>query len=194
MALWRDDQPGTELRTRELTLRAPQTSDYEAWAKLRSASRKHTEPWEPTWTADELTRSAYRGRLRRYELDWKDGRGAPFFVVRKRGNVLIGACNLNNIRRGVMQSADIGYWIGAPYVRQGYARQAIRRVLAFAFEDLSLNRIEAAVQPENAASRALLEEIGFQYEGRARKLLFIAGEWRDHDRLSFLAGDRRDDV
>lgn len=190
MALWRDDSPEIEIQTRDLVLRAPQASDYEAWAKLRSASRKHTEPWEPTWTQDELTRSAYRGRLRRYELDWKEGRGAPFFVIRKRGKVLIGACNLNNIRRGVMQSADIGYWIGTPYVRQGFARQAIRRVLTFAFEVLGLNRIEAAVQPENTASRALLEEIGFQYEGRARHLLFIAGQWRDHDRLAFLSGDK----
>ena len=189
MALWRDDSPTIELETRDLVLRAPRAEDYEAWAKLRAASRRHTEPWEPSWTEDELTRTDYRGRLRRYDLDWKEGRGAPFFVIRKRGNLLIGACNLNNIKRGVMQSADIGYWIGAPYVRQGYARQAVRRVLAFAFSELHLNRIEAAVQPANTVSRTLLEEIGFQHEGLARRLLFIAGEWRDHDRLALLAGD-----
>lgn len=189
MALWRDDSPTIELETRDLVLRAPRAEDYEAWAKLRAASRRHTEPWEPSWTEDELTRTAYRGRLRRYDLDWKEGRGAPFFVIRKRGNLLIGACNLNNIKRGVMQSADIGYWIGAPYVRQGYARQAVRRVLAFAFSELHLNRVEAAVQPANTVSRTLLEEIGFQHEGLARHLLFIAGEWRDHDRLALLAGD-----
>jgi len=189
MALWRDDSPTIELETRDLVLRAPRAEDYEAWAKLRAASRRHTERWEPSWTEDELTRTAYRGRLRRYDLDWKEGRGAPFFVTRKRSNLLIGACNLNNIKRGVMQSADIGYWIGAPYVRQGYARQAIRRVLAFAFHELQLNRIEAAVQPENTVSRALLDKIGFSHEGLARRLLYIAGEWRDHDRLALLAGD-----
>jgi ribosomal-protein-alanine N-acetyltransferase len=192
MALWRDDTPVVELETRELLLRAPRAEDYEAWAKLRAASRRHTEPWEPSWTEDELTRTAYRGRLRRYDLDWKEGRGAPFFLLRKRDNVLVGACNLNNIKRGVMQSADIGYWIGTPYVRRGYARQAIRRALAFAFRELQLHRIEAAVQPQNTASRTLLEEIGFQYEGRARGLLFIAGEWRDHDRLALLARDMKD--
>ncbi len=189
MALWRDESPAIELETRDLVLRAPRAEDYEAWAKLRAASRRHTELWEPSWTEDELSRTAYRGRLRRYDLDWKDGRGAPFFVIRKRGNLLIGACNLNNIKRGVMQSADIGYWIGSPYVRQGYARQAIRRVLAFAFNELRLNRIEAAVQPANTVSRALLEDIGFRHEGLARRLLFIAGAWRDHDRFALLAGD-----
>lgn len=189
MALWRDDSPDTELETRELRLRPPRADDYDAWAKLRAASRKHTESWEPAWTEDELTRTAYRNRLRRYDFDWREGRGAPFFIIRKRDRALIGACNLNNIRRGVMQSCDIGYWIGAPYVRRGYARQAITRIIAFAFRDLHLNRVEAAVQPENLASRALLEQIGFSYEGRARKLLNINGEWRDHDRLSVLASD-----
>lgn len=189
MALWRDDSPTIELETRDLVLRAPRAEDYEAWAKLRAASRRRTEPWEPSWTEDELTRTAYRGRMRRYDLDWKEGRGAPFFVIRKRGNLLVGACNLNNIKRGVMQSADIGYWIGTPYIRQGYARQAIRRVLAFAFNELKLNRIEAAVQPDNTISRKLLEEIGFQHEGLARRFLYIAGEWRDHDKLALLAMD-----
>lgn len=192
MALWREEYSPVELETRDLVLRAPRAEDYEAWAKLRAASRRNTEPWEPAWTEDELTRTAYRGRLRRYDLDWRDGRGAPFFIIRNEGHVLIGACNLNNIRRGVMQSADIGYWIGTPYVRKGYARQAIRRVLAFAFNELGLNRIEAAVQPANAASRSLLEDIGFRYEGCARGLLKIAGEWRDHDRLAYLAEDRSD--
>lgn len=192
MALWRDDSPDVELETRDLILRAPRADDYEAWAKLRAASRRRTEPWEPAWTEDELTRTAYRGRLRRYELDWRDGRGAPFFVIRKEGRLLVGACNLNNIRRGVMQSADIGYWIGTPYIRRGFARQAIRRVLAFAWSELQLNRIEAAVQPENTASRQLLEEIGFVFEGRARGLLKIAGEWRDHDRLAILREERGD--
>ncbi|WP_420431303.1 GNAT family N-acetyltransferase [Hyphobacterium sp.] len=190
MALWRDESPGVELETRDLILRAPRAEDYEAWAKLRAASRRHTEPWEPAWTEDELTRTAYRGRLRRYDMDWRDGRGAPFFIIRKEGRLLVGACNLNNIRRGVMQSADIGYWIGTPYIRRGFARQAIRRVLAFAWSDLQLNRVEAAVQPQNTASRQLLEEIGFVFEGRARGLLNIAGEWRDHDRLAILCEDR----
>jgi ribosomal-protein-alanine N-acetyltransferase len=189
MALWRDESPSVELTTRELRLKAPCADDYEAWAKLRAASRRHTEQWEPAWTEDELTRTAYRARLRRYDQDWKDGRGAPFFIVRKKDNLLVGACNLNNIKRGVMQSADIGYWIGAPYVRRGYARQAVRRALAFAFDELQLHRIEAAVQPQNTASRILLEEIGFQHEGLARGFLLIAGEWRDHDRFGLLSGD-----
>ena len=191
LAVWRETSWDEPLIGQGIRLRPPTLEDYEAWAKLRSASRAHTEPWEPAWTADELSKGAFRRRIERYQSDRNAGVGYPFFVTRSRDDVLLGACNLNNVRRGVLQSADVGYWIGSPYVRQGHTRAAVRRVLAFAFEELHLHRVEAACQPDNAASRQLLESVGFQYEGRARAYLNIAGEWRDHDRLAILSSDLR---
>ena len=117
--------------------------------------------------------------------------GYPFFIVRREDDVLLGACNLNNVRRGVLQAADIGYWVGSPYVRKGYTRSAVKRVLCFAFDSLGLHRVEAACRPENHASRKLLEGVGFQFEGRARSFLNIAGDWRDHDRFALLSTDDR---
>ena len=122
MALWREDMQETVLWSEGLRLRHPQLDDYEAWAKLRSASRAHTEPFEPSWAEDELTKSAYKRRMRRYQSDVENGTGYPFFIFRASDDVLLGACNLNNVRRGVLQAADIGYWIGSPYLRKGYAR------------------------------------------------------------------------
>ena len=191
MAVWRETPWDEPLAGEGIRLRAPMLGDYEAWAKLRSASRAHTEPWEPAWTADELSKGAFRRRIERYDADRNAGAGYPFFVMRARDNVLLGACNLNNVRRGVLQSADIGYWIGTPYVRQGHTRAAVRRVLAFAFDELRLHRIEAACQPANTASRTLLEGVGFRYEGLARAYLNIAGQWRDHDRFAILSTDPR---
>ncbi|SDM22626.1 GNAT family N-acetyltransferase [Maricaulis salignorans] len=191
MALWRDAEIETSLMAQGIRLSAPTLEDYENWAKLRGASRSHTEPWEPAWTVDELSRSAFKRRLERYQIDRQSGAGYPFFVFRSRDNVLLGACNLNNVRRGVQQSADIGYWIGTPYIRQGHTRMAVRRIMAFAFDNLGLHRVEAACRPENRASRKLLKSIGFQFEGRARAFLNIAGEWRDHDRFALLNTDPR---
>lgn len=189
MALWRDDNQELVLWGEGVRLRPPHPDDYEAWAKLRHASRRHTERWEPAWSEDELSRSAYRRRLRRYQTDLDNGTGYPFFVFRKDDDVLVGACNLNNVRRGVLQTADLGYWIGAPYVRRGHARAAVRRVLHHAFETLRLHRVEAATRLENEASRALLESLGFTREGRSREFLKIHGEWRDHDRFAILSSD-----
>lgn len=191
MALWRDAESEDTLFGQGIRLRPPTIEDYEAWAKLRGASRGHTEPWEPAWAIDELTKGAYRRRLERYQIDRQGGGGYPFFVFTARDNVLVGACNLNNVRRGVLQSADIGYWIGSPFVRKGYTRAAVRRVLAYAFDDLGLHRVEAACRPENIASRTLLDKIGFQLEGHSREFLNIAGEWCDHDRYALIASDTR---
>ena len=191
MAVWRETAWDESLMGQGVRLRAPRIDDYEAWAKLRSASRAHTEPWEPAWTADELSKGAFRRRIERYDADRNAGTGYPFFVTRSRDDVLLGACNLNNVRRGVLQSADIGYWIGTPYVRKGFTRAAVRRVLACAFDELRLHRVEAACQPTNMASRTLLEGVGFTHEGLARSYLNIAGEWRDHERYAMIASDPR---
>ncbi len=52
-------------------LRPPQMTDYGEWAALREQSRAFLTPWEPTWPADDLSRSAFRRRLRRYAEDWR---------------------------------------------------------------------------------------------------------------------------
>lgn len=189
MALWRDDTHETTLTAEGIRLRHPALDDYEQWAKLRGASRAHTIPWEPGWAEDELTRAAYKRRLRRYQSDVETGQGYPFFVFRAEDDVLVGACNLNNVRRGVLQAADIGYWVGLPHVRRGYAKAAVRRVVAFAFGPLQLNRVEAATHPENAPSRALLLNVGFSPEGYARNYLKIDGQWRDHLKFAIVRGD-----
>ena len=89
------------------------------------------------------------------------------------------------------QAGTLGYWIGAPYARQGYMREAILSVVHYAYERLDLSRIEAACLPENTASRALLEKCGFKYEGVAQSYLQINGRWRTHVLYAALRLDRR---
>jgi ribosomal-protein-alanine N-acetyltransferase len=163
-----------------IMLRYPQMSDYAQWSALRGESRAFLSAWEPVWAADELTRTAFRRRLRRYQREIRNDLAYPFLVFRKEDNALMGGCTLTNVRRGVTQSAAIGYWIGVPYARQGYMYAAIRLMLPFVFEMLGLHRLEAACIPENEASRNLLMKVGFREEGRARRYLQINGEWRDH--------------
>ena len=100
-------------------LRAPQMSDYSEWATLREASRAFLTPWEPTWPADDLTRSAFRRRLRRYAEDQRADTSYAFFLFRKSDDALVGGLTLANIRRGVAQAGSLGYWIGEPFARRG---------------------------------------------------------------------------
>jgi len=161
-------------------LRMPQTTDYEEWAALREASREFLVPWEPTWPDDDLTRSAFRRRIKRYAEDLRTDQGYAFLITRSTDGALVGGLTLANIRRGVAQAGSLGYWMGLPFVRQGYMTAAVRGIIPFAFTALRLHRIEAACIPSNTGSIRLLEKTGFVREGYAREYLCIAGTWQDH--------------
>ena len=163
-----------------VVLRTPQMTDHPEWAELREASRDFLTPWEPTWPSDDLTRSAFRRRIRRYSEDIRTDQGYAFLVFRKSDGILVGGLTLANIRRGVAQAGSLGYWMGQPYVRQGYMTAAVHAIIPFALEKLRLHRLEAACIPTNAGSIRLLEKNGFVREGYAREYLCINGIWQDH--------------
>jgi [ribosomal protein S5]-alanine N-acetyltransferase len=172
-----------------LLLRLPQMSDYSEWATLRERSRAFLVPWEPTWPADDLTRSAFRRRLRRYAEDHRSDQAYAFFIFRQADNALVGGLTLANIRRGVAQAGSLGYWLGEPFVRRGYMSGAVSALIPFAFANLRLHRVEAACIPTNVASIRLLEKCGFKREGHAREYLCINGVWQDHLLYACLPGD-----
>lgn len=163
-----------------VALRVPQSSDYAEWAALREASRDFLVPWEPTWPDDDLSRGAFRRRLKRYADDQRSDLAYAFMIFRNDDNALVGGLTLANIRRGVAQAGSIGYWIGAPFARKGYMTAAVRTLVPFCFRTLRLHRLEAACIPANTASIALLEKTGFTREGYARSYLCINGVWQDH--------------
>jgi [ribosomal protein S5]-alanine N-acetyltransferase len=163
-----------------VALRAPHVTDYGDWAALRELSRDFLTPWEPTWPEDDLSRSAFRRRIKRYAEDLRTDQSYAFLIIRTLDNTLVGGLTLANIRRGVAQAASLGYWMGQPYVSQGYMTAAVRAVIPFAFATLRLHRLEAACIPTNAASIRLLEKTGFVREGYAREYLCINGIWQDH--------------
>ncbi|MGE0409971.1 MAG: GNAT family N-acetyltransferase, partial [Amphiplicatus sp.] len=143
-------------------------------------SREHLTRWEPSWPPGSLTPESFRRRLKGYWREMRRGGALPLLIFRCSNNALVGGITLSNIRYGASRSATLGYWVGARYVRRGYARAALAAVLDHAFRQLELNRVEAACQPDNLASRMLLEGAGFAFEGRAQDYLRINDAWRDH--------------
>ena len=91
---------------------------------------------------------------------------------------------------GIIQAGTVGYWIGQPFARHGYMTRALRVLLPYTFDELSLHRVEAACIPTNEPSNRLLQRCGFVREGLARRYLCIAGQWQDH----YLYGLLRDDL
>ncbi|KPP86855.1 MAG: ribosomal-protein-alanine N-acetyltransferase [Rhodobacteraceae bacterium HLUCCA08] len=179
------------LETERMTLRPPAHADFRAWAELRAQSAAFLQPWEPTWAEDHLTRKSFTNRVYWAARSIAAGTALPLFLIRREDDRLLGAITLDHIKRGPAQSGTTGYWIGDPFVRQGYMREAVLAVVHHAFNTLDLSRIEAGCLPENRASRALLESCGYKYEGVAQSYLQINGRWRNHVLYANLRHDRR---
>jgi ribosomal-protein-alanine N-acetyltransferase len=183
--------PTTRLEGQNVLLRPPVVADWEGWSDLRGVSRHFLTPWEPAWPADTLTRTAFVRRVRRHANDWHDDLAYNFLSFDRVSRALVGGLSLGNLRRGVAQTATIGYWVGEPYARRGYTSEAVRLALGYAFDTLTLHRVEASCLPDNVASRSLLTKLGFTCEGLARGYLRINGSWRDHLVYAILKDDPR---
>ncbi len=167
-----------------VSLRLPAVSDYAAWVNERSESHAFLKPWEPTWSAEDLTRASFKRRVRRVQREAAEQTGFAFLIFRHDDDALLGGITLSNIRRGVSQSCCLGYWMSVRHAGRGYMRLSVDLVLKFCFDELRLHRVEAACIPGNDRSLGLLEKAGFVREGYAKRYLMIDGRWQDHVLLS----------
>jgi ribosomal-protein-alanine N-acetyltransferase len=182
---------GPMLVGKSVTLRLPVRNDFQEWAHLRAESRAFLEPWEPRWAPDELDRAAWRHRISRYREDYAQGSAVPLFLFENSGGKLAGGITLGNIRHGVAQSGQIGYWIGERYAGKGLMLEGLQLLVAHAFDTLRLHRVEAACIPDNKRSIRVLEKAGFRREGLLRSYLRINGIWQDHYLYALIVTDVR---
>lgn len=176
------DRPGADdvLVGSKVFLRPPTIGDYDVWQRLRRDSRDFLQPWEPLWPPNDPGRYAFRQRLRRQMADRKSDRSRSWFIFTGDDRQLCGGITLGHIRRGVSQSAQIGYWMGEQHAGQGLMTEALALVVEHGFTRCGLHRMEAACIAENERSVRLLKRAGFHQEGTLRSYLKINGEWRDH--------------
>ena len=169
-------------------IRPTDRSDLEELLALRLVNREHTSRWEPVRDRSFWTRA---GQALELDLDaqaWAAGSAYAFAVLdTSAGDRLIGRIALANVVRGAWQNATLGYWIDVDSSGRGHGTRAARLILAFAFEDAGLHRVQPAIIPRNTASQRLAEKAGFRREGRAARYLNINGVWEDHDMWAMTA-------
>ena len=178
-----------KLTGKRVFLRPPKRRDALKWQKLRMSSKSFLVPWEPSWDASSCSRKAYLRYFKNSNYLANMDRAYSFLIFKTDDKTLLGGINIGNVRRGVSQSASLGYWIGEKHSRNGYMKEALKLLIPSLFVDLRLNRIEAATLEENIASKNLLKKIGFKKEGVLRKYLKINGTWRDHILYGLLEND-----
>jgi ribosomal-protein-alanine N-acetyltransferase len=129
------------------------------------------------WPA-QISAEAVRGIIANHAAEIEDGRTLWWVVALTPRGPAIGECDLSELdvhhRR-----AEVGYLFRRSAWGHGYAREAMARVVRFAFEDLGLERLSARFHAGNAASRRVLEALGFAEEGTLRGHVLRDGERRD---------------
>ncbi len=111
----------------------------------------------------------------------------PMLACRLDDDAIVGFFNISEIVRGPFQSAFLSYGAVAAFAGRGYMTEAMQLLLAHAFTDLRLHRLEANIQPGNTASIALVRRAGFVHEGFSERYLKVGGRWRDHERWAIRA-------
>jgi ribosomal-protein-alanine N-acetyltransferase len=164
-----------------VALRHPRAADADEFIRLNQISADHYHPWVIAPTTHEEFQ-AYIERSRRDDTEC-------LLVCHTATHAILGAINLSQIFYGNFCSAYMGYYLGEPFLRQGYMTEAIGLALDYAFNNLALHRIEANIQPDNHASIALVRSLGFTREGYSRRYLKIGDDWKDHERWAILAED-----
>ena len=167
-------------------LRPLATHDFAAWREVRLRNEEWLVPWEPqrSTTLPDPTRdrSAFEARCAARDRERASDHAYPFGVFVDQQ--LAGEINLNNVTRGALQGATIGYWIDQARAGRGYIAEAVVVVLRYAFEELHLHRLEICIVPRNTNSRRVVEKLRLRNEGIAERYLEINGTWEDHVRYA----------
>jgi ribosomal-protein-alanine N-acetyltransferase len=163
---------------KRIELRYPTAADRDEFNAAMRASRKLHKPWLPPATPETFDKM-----LRRVS----DERSEPLLVCRREDGAIVGYFNIGEIVRGNVQSAYLGYGAVAAHAGRGYMTEGLELLLARAFTELRLHRLEANIQPANRASLALVQRAEFVREGFSERYLKIGGRWRDHERWAIRA-------
>ncbi|MCA1622397.1 MAG: GNAT family N-acetyltransferase [Acidobacteria bacterium] len=171
------------MRGKKVFLRPPKVEDSAEYIQLA----KQSEKFHRGLIKMAKTQKDFNAFLERSVKEENE----CFLVCRTQDKAIVGMINLSQIIRGVFQNAYLGYGLGVKFTGKGLMTEAVELILRFAFKDLKLHRIEANVQPDNAASINVLKRTGFTKEGFSPKYLKVGGRWRDHERWAIIAEDWR---
>lgn len=147
---------------------------------FREDNRSHLERWEPRRNPNFFTDGFWQINLRVALKDFREGASACMVLLSPAEDEVMGVCNYTNIVRGTFQSCQLGYALAGKHEGQGIMYEALSMTNGYIFDELGLNRIQAAYLPHNERSGQLLAKLGFEKEGFARRYLKINDSWEDH--------------
>lgn len=169
-------------------LRPIRQRDAATWDRLRRANHEWLNPWEATLPreANPAPRS-YRQMIRRLRRQGRAGQAYPFVIT--HDNAMVGQLTVSGVTWGSARWASAGYWIARSHAGRGITTLAVAMATDHCFATVGLHRMEIAIRPENTASLRVVDKLGFERIGVARRYLHIDGDWRDHVIFGLCAED-----
>lgn len=175
------------LKTDRLVLRSIAKADAKAYYDMLMRNFDFFKPWSPAYGTGYRDYELHVPIVEQHEKNAAAGTGIKFGVYKKEDELtMIGTCALSNIVKGPFLSCFMGYRIDEKENGKGYATEAIKAVVNFAFSELKLHRVEANIISRNIGSIRAVEKSGFTFEGTSKKYLQINGVWEDHDHYVIL--------
>ncbi len=169
--------------TERMVLRGLVESDLDEYARVLHVSRETWTPWTPAADQNASPADLFRRELERARAGARAGTHVRLGAF-EHGGPLVGVFALNEIVRGVFQSAHASWQVSGDRVGRGFGTEGVRALLDIAFDGapggLSLHRVQANIMPSNAPSLRIADKVGFRREGEALRYLRIAGRWQDH--------------
>ncbi|WP_115718139.1 ribosomal protein S5-alanine N-acetyltransferase [Gallaecimonas mangrovi] len=143
-------------------------------------NQQHLAPWEPIRDDDFLTLSHFRQQLEAAQAAFARQSEFRFVALDKKRQQVLGVANFTAVARGAFQACFLGYSLDEQLQGQGLMAEILRPCIQYLFNDIGLNRVMANYMPANERSARVLDKLGFEKEGYARRYLKIAGQWQDH--------------
>lgn len=170
-------------------LRVLTTRDAADLLELHMRNREYWRRSGPRREDAWFTLDSQRRRLEDESRDRADGRALAFGIF--ADDRLAGRLTLANIVRGAFCNAYLGYAVDETHAGRGIATAALGPAIDIAFAD-GLHRVQAAVSPDNLASRRALQKVGLRREGLAlRYYLLLDGRWADQELWAITVEDAR---
>ena len=155
-----------ELRGERVLLRAFRDDDAVALWDAVDSSRQLLKRWMP-WVDEHSSLEFSREYVRRMQAKWTLREDLPMGIWRSADGHLLGACGLHRIDWSV-PAMESGYWLRPDAEGHGYATEAVRLLVRFAFDQLHAERLEIRCDAQNGRSAALPKRLNFVHEATLR--------------------------
>lgn len=169
---------GVELYSERLLIRTPRFGDGVHYGGYYRANRDFLQPFSPTFETAMFSDRDWEASIATIQQQLSTGIALRFLLF--RGGEMVGVANLTQVTRAPSHSAILGYTLAEEHQGQGLMREALERILDYAFLVRNLHRIRAEYMPRNQRSGRLLRRLGFHVDGFSRDHLLIDGVWEDH--------------